>query len=72
MPATIVTQLPEAALPAHHTALIMVAFVLLIITFVLIMLVRQVSAPVASRASRRRRTAPIPVPASATAARGGS
>src|SRR5215471_7623071 len=43
MPATIVTQLPEAALPAHHTALIMVAFVLLIISFALIVLVRQVS-----------------------------
>jgi phosphate transport system permease protein len=72
MPAAIVTQLPEAALPAHHTALIMVAFVLLIITFLLIMLVRQVSAPVASRARRTRATtAAIPVPASATAAPGG-
>jgi phosphate transport system permease protein len=43
MPATIVTQLPEAALPAHRSALIMVAFLLLIITFMLIVVVRQVS-----------------------------
>jgi phosphate transport system permease protein len=68
MPAAIVTQLPEAALPAHHTALIMVAFVLLIISFALIVLVRQVSGgQVRSRRVRvRPATAAVPVPISAT------
>ena len=40
MPAAIVTQLPEAASPAHRAALIMVAFVLLITAFLLIALYR--------------------------------
>jgi phosphate transport system permease protein len=72
MPAAIVTQLPEAALPAHRTALIMVAFVLLIITFLLIVMVRQLSsAQAASRAPRRRpTTAAVPVSVSATSTRG--
>jgi phosphate transport system permease protein len=41
MPAAIVTQLPEAADPVHRSALSMVAFVLLLIAFVLIALVRR-------------------------------
>ncbi|MCS6883482.1 MAG: phosphate ABC transporter permease subunit PstC [Oscillochloridaceae bacterium] len=44
MPAAIVTQLPEAALPTQRYALIMVAFLLLCITFGLIVLVRRFSA----------------------------
>lgn len=44
MPAAIVTQLPEAALPSQRYALIMVAFLLLCITFGLIVLVRRFSA----------------------------
>jgi phosphate transport system permease protein len=40
MPAAIVTQLPEATSPAHRAALIMVAFVLLLITLLLIAAVR--------------------------------
>lgn len=43
MPSTIVTQLPEAALPEQRTALIMVAFLLLCITLSLIVLVRRIS-----------------------------
>ena len=43
MPAAIVTQLPEAADPTHRSALIMVGFLLLIIAFVLIAVVRSVS-----------------------------
>jgi phosphate transport system permease protein len=43
MPSTIVTQLPEAALPEQRTALIMVAFLLLCITFSLIVLVRRIT-----------------------------
>jgi phosphate transport system permease protein len=49
MPAAIVTQLPEASLPSQRTALIMVAFVLLIITFLLIVLVAPVDQPPAAR-----------------------
>ncbi len=44
MPAAIVTQLPEAADPVHRSALIMVGFLLLLISFGLIALVRTVSA----------------------------
>ncbi|MFN8440190.1 MAG: phosphate ABC transporter permease subunit PstC [Caldilineaceae bacterium] len=40
MPAAIVTQLPEAASPEHRAALIMVAFVLLVTSFVLITVAR--------------------------------
>src|ERR1051325_3539304 len=40
MPAAIVTQLPEATSPEHRAALIMVAFLLLVITLVLIGAVR--------------------------------
>lgn len=40
MPAAIVTQLPEAASPAHRAALIMVAFVLLFTSFLLIAVIR--------------------------------
>jgi phosphate transport system permease protein len=56
MPSAIVTQLPEASLPAQHTALIMVAFLLLIITFVLIVLVHQVTG--GRPRARARRVAP--------------
>jgi phosphate transport system permease protein len=72
MPAAIVTQLPEAALPEHRTALIMVAFVLLIITFLLIVIVRQLgSGRAPARAARAPRVqAPAPLPVSATSTRG--
>src|SRR5262249_49488435 len=60
MPSAIVTQLPEASLPAERTALIMVAFLLLIITFLLIVLVRQLTAP---QTTRRGRTIRIVSPA---------
>jgi phosphate transport system permease protein len=40
MPAAIVTQLPEATSPMHQAALIMVGFVLLLLAFVLITIVR--------------------------------
>jgi phosphate transport system permease protein len=43
MPAAIVTQLPEAADPTHRSALIMVGFLLLIIAFALIAVVRSIS-----------------------------
>jgi phosphate transport system permease protein len=56
MPAAIVTQLPEASLPEERTALIMVAFLLLIITFLLIVLVRQVTGR--QPRARARRVAP--------------
>lgn len=59
MPAAIVTQLPEAADPTHHAALIMVGFLLLIIAFVLIALVRSIS----SRRQNAPRTAAIAQPA---------
>ena len=57
MPAAIVTQLPEASLPSQRTALIMVAFLLLIITFLLIVVVRQLST--SRPRARARRTAPL-------------
>jgi phosphate transport system permease protein len=60
MPAAIVTQLPEASLPAQRTALVMVAFLLLLITFVLIVVVRQLSA--ARSRPRARRTASVQIP----------
>jgi phosphate transport system permease protein len=69
MPSAIVTQLPEASLPAQHTALIMVAFLLLIITFVLIVLVHQVTGR--RPRARARRVAPT-VAAAATAKVGAS
>jgi phosphate transport system permease protein len=56
MPAAIVTQLPEASLPSQKSALVMVAFVLLIITFLLIVVVRQVTSR--QPRSRARRVAP--------------
>jgi ABC-type phosphate transport system permease subunit len=56
MPAAIVTQLPEASLPAQRTALVMVAFLLLVITFVLIVIVRQVTTR--QPRARARRAAP--------------
>jgi phosphate transport system permease protein len=59
MPSAIVTQLPEASLPAQRTALVMVAFLLLLITFVLIVVVRQLSA--ARPRPRARRTGPVQV-----------
>jgi phosphate transport system permease protein len=56
MPAAIVTQLPEATSPEHRAALIMVAFLLLMITLVLIAIVRLTTggqrAGVLSRKSR--------------------
>jgi phosphate transport system permease protein len=60
MPATIVTQMPEAALPEHRTALIMVAFLLLIVSFVLILIVRRVARP--QQEAPVRRAAPVPTP----------
>jgi phosphate transport system permease protein len=56
MPAAIVTQLPEASLPSQRSALVMVAFVLLIITFLLIVVVRQVTSR--QPRARARRVAP--------------
>jgi phosphate transport system permease protein len=44
MPAAIITQLPEATSQAHRAALIMVAFLLLLITLVLIAIVRRAGA----------------------------
>ena len=67
MPAAIVTQLPEAALPPHRTALIMVAFLLLIITFLLILLVHRVGTP-QQRAAGRPATAPAATPTPTLAA----
>jgi phosphate transport system permease protein len=59
MAAAIVTQLPEAALPETRTALIMVAFLLLIITFLLILIVRQLgNSQRAARSAPRRAAAP--------------
>jgi phosphate transport system permease protein len=43
MPAAIVTQLPEAADPTHRSALIMVGFLLLVIAFGLIAVVRSIA-----------------------------
>ena len=57
MPAAIVTQLPEASLPSQRSALIMVAFLLLIITFLLIVLVHQFTTR--QPRARARRVAPV-------------
>ena len=54
MPAAIVTQLPEATSPAHRAALIMVAFLLLIITLILIAGVRLTTGRQPSGARARR------------------
>ena len=54
MPSTIVTQLPEAADPVQHSALIMVGFLLLVIAFGLIALVRSVTSR--SKSSARPQT----------------
>jgi phosphate transport system permease protein len=64
MPAAIVTQYPETTSAAHRSALIMVAFMLLLITFALITIVRiatnrQPGAPSASRKARQHIAAPI-------------
>jgi phosphate transport system permease protein len=64
MPAAIVTQLPEASLPSQRSALIMVAFLLLIITFLLIVLVHQFTSQ--RPRARARRVAPV-IAAPATA-----
>jgi phosphate transport system permease protein len=68
MPAAIVTQLPEASLPSERTALIMVAFLLLIITFVLIVVVRQL----ANRQPRARARRVAPAAAATVTARVGT
>jgi phosphate transport system permease protein len=68
MPAAIVTQLPEASLPEHRSALIMVAFVLLIITFLLIVIVRQVT----SRQPRARARTVAPAAAATATVKVGS
>ncbi|MBX0327203.1 phosphate ABC transporter permease subunit PstC [Oscillochloris sp. ZM17-4] len=64
MPAAIVTQLPEATSPEHRAALIMVAFLLLVITFSLIAAVRAAGSRGKARPTTRRR----PSPAAQTAA----
>jgi phosphate transport system permease protein len=62
MPSAIVTQLPEATSPEHRAALIMVAFLLLLITFGLIAAVRAAGGSGGARlAARRRRPAPATV-----------
>jgi phosphate transport system permease protein len=61
MPSAIVTQLPEATSPEHRAALIMVAFLLLLITFGLIAAVRAAGGSGGARLVARRRR-----PASAT------
>ena len=48
MPAAIVTQLPEATSPTHRAALIMVGFLLLVIAFILIAIVRLAYHPTAT------------------------
>jgi phosphate transport system permease protein len=65
MPAAIVTQLPEATSPAHRAALIMVAFVLLIITLILIATVRLTTGGqrAGARSVRKPATASRPVAA---------
>lgn len=57
MPAAIVTQLPEATSDEHRSALIMVAFLLLLITLALIAGVRAATGGRANRANRRPLTA---------------
>ncbi len=64
MPAAIVTQYPETTSPAHRAALIMVAFILLLITFILITVVRiatsrQAATAKPSRKAKPQVTAPI-------------
>lgn len=69
MPAAIVTQLPEATSPEHRAALIMVAFLLLLITFGLIAAVRAAGAIGSPRRpTRRRRLTPTARPAAAKGA----
>jgi phosphate transport system permease protein len=67
MPAAIVTQLPEATSPEHRAALIMVAFLLLIITLILIAAVRLTTG--GQRAGARMRRPSSPVSRSVAAAR---
>ncbi len=54
MPAAIVTQLPEATSPEHRAALIMVAFLLLVITLILIAGVRLATGGKSTKAATRR------------------
>ncbi len=68
MPAAIVTQLPEASLPSQRSALVMVAFLLLIISFLLIVVVRQVT----SRQPRARARRVAPAAAATVTAKVGS
>ncbi|MEI7769271.1 MAG: phosphate ABC transporter permease subunit PstC [Chloroflexales bacterium] len=67
MPSAIVTQLPEATSPEHRAALIMVAFLLLLITFGLIAAVRAAGSRGQTR-QRSRRPTPVAQP---TVAKGG-
>lgn len=69
MPAAIVTQLPEATSPEHRAALIMVAFLLLVITFTLIALVRMAGSSGGARRSARKRATVAAQPTAA--AKGG-
>jgi|APCry1669189070_1035195.scaffolds.fasta_scaffold00428_2 phosphate transport system permease protein len=69
MPSAIVTQLPEATSPEHRAALIMVAFLLLLITFGLIAAVRAAGA---TRGVRQRIRRPTPVAQPAVAKGGDS
>jgi phosphate transport system permease protein len=66
MPAAIVTQLPEAADPVQHSALIMVGFLLLLIAFGLIGIVRLVTGPRRSQPRRAAAGQVIPVPVAQT------
>ncbi|MCB0199186.1 MAG: phosphate ABC transporter permease subunit PstC [Caldilineae bacterium] len=61
MPATIVTQLPEAADPQTRSALIMVGFLLLIIAFALILSVRTVTGRSSKKPKAVKAEAPEPV-----------
>jgi phosphate transport system permease protein len=73
MPAAIVTQLPEATSPAHRAALIMVAFLLLLLTLALIAAVRMATGGRRTRTSRRARASTVPkaqTPAAASIQRG--
>jgi len=65
MPAAIVTQLPEAADPVQRAALIMVGFLLLVVSFALIAIVRSFSG--GKRSPRRPVAARSTVPARAAA-----
>jgi phosphate transport system permease protein len=67
MPAAIVTQLPEAADPVQHSALIMVGFLLLVVSFSLIALVRWLTGP-GKRAARPQTARPVPAPLGGQAA----